>query len=724
MELNQLEDGVSHLNLYSNAKTELGRFCSNFTRSPIDTEDGHFESIEGYWGWLSFSEGNPRREEFRTVVGVAAKNLKNELLKNGDLGRLEFHFNQKIQDAIHLKFQKPEAKALLENNLELLKLPLVHYYYYHDNGIPKLVDVTNQYPEFIHAIQTEFQSFLQRRPSLFGISKGVICQQVNCQDVMGAGLAKVILEQYPEVASKYHESFQKNTKESLFGKVQLVQIGPELYVANIFSQFSYGNPQKSGKIYTNADRLVKAVNGICIKMNHLPVYLPHSKHMEGKEEYGIGCGYGGENWENLSKRFIDLHRENLHLLDTNLGIVHEFLEKSKMVGESILNSYTHDRPKHPIAIGVSEVGQKILQYQLDIAKKYQYQVLPIAIKEEALSIYLGNLPSEFLGAKREVKGGFEIEGKQQPLYLKNGIKIAEKYNRIVIGNYGAFFEIDKDDMRLSELSTQSGEEYRESESYKPKYLWKTVKDTNVKIYEQLGGVDYADYKPGKYYVSPYEVAGKEEMLEFGLPWSYQFSGFPMNKNEIQLFPNIEENLYKNRPIIFDTETTGFSPEKGEEVVQITLVNEMGQSILNTYLKPYCKTQWKQAQAIHHISPLMVQTSPHLDQYSDFLQTVFDKASVIVGHNVAFDVRFVEKCGKVTIDKKKTFDTMSCFKKEAPSLKHKLDDAVQYYCPEYYQTYKNGAHNSYYDTVATAKVYVAMMEKEKLFYMDCEQELGI
>ena len=147
-------------------------------------------------------------------------------------------------------------------------------------------------------------------------------------------------------------------------------------------------------------------------------------------------------------------------------------------------------------------------------------------------------------------------------------------------------------------------------------------------------------------------------------------------------------------------------------MQISITNENGEVILNTYLKPYHKTQWKDAQKVNHISPLMVSNAPHLDEYSDGLQDIFSKASVVVGHNVAFDLKFLEKYGKIKVDREKVFDTCKYFKKDEPSLKHTLADAINYYCPEAMKDYEKNAHNALYDTIATARVYSAMVEKEK------------
>ena len=43
-------DGMTHINVYSKGKTEIGRWLSNFAYSPIDLgNEGYFSSIEGYW---------------------------------------------------------------------------------------------------------------------------------------------------------------------------------------------------------------------------------------------------------------------------------------------------------------------------------------------------------------------------------------------------------------------------------------------------------------------------------------------------------------------------------------------------------------------------------------------------------------------------------------------------------------------------------------------------
>ena len=135
-----------------------------------------------------------------------------------------------------------------------------------------------------------------------------------------------------------------------------------------------------------------------------------------------------------------------------------------------------------------------LKFEADLAKKFGYRKLTPAYSEKVRKYYRENIP-EFLN----VNGGGE-------LYTLNGTKLCENYDRIVIGDYGAFIEYTEP---AFEYPVAKGQEYRINDPYyapRVKYEWYTVTDqSNIKIYKQKRGVTYADYKQGKYYVSVHEV---------------------------------------------------------------------------------------------------------------------------------------------------------------------------------------------------------------------------
>lgn len=88
------------------------------------------------------------------------------------------------------------------------------------------------------------------------------------------------------------------------------------------------------------------------------------------------------------------------------------------------------------------------------------------------------------------------------IFTPNNLLLANGYNRIVIGDYGAYIEC---------LSTQIViENIRQRWPGKPnrsvKYIWmEPIDGSEVKIYYQKRKVDYADYIPKRYYFNPSEI---------------------------------------------------------------------------------------------------------------------------------------------------------------------------------------------------------------------------
>lgn len=161
---------------------------------------------------------------------------------------------------------------------------------------------------------------------------------------------------------------------------------------------------------------------------------------------------------------------------------------------------------------ISEIGIKMLQMQDTLAKKYKYKLLPPNIGFAAMATYLKYLPEEFNDSTSYLNIGAYVKGKKSCIYTINDTLISEKYERIVIGHYGAFIEIADEDMNKLFVKIKEGQEYRINDpEYEKhvKYYWYTMNDgSDCKLYYQKKGVTYADYKPGFWYISPYEVLFK------------------------------------------------------------------------------------------------------------------------------------------------------------------------------------------------------------------------
>lgn len=87
--------------------------------------------------------------------------------------------------------------------------------------------------------------------------RGIIGHGVNCQGVMGSGVALAIRNKFPKAYEEY-KTLCDNTvdKRDLLGTVQLVQINADLYIANMFTQFTFGG---DGKKYAS----LQAVRDAC-----------------------------------------------------------------------------------------------------------------------------------------------------------------------------------------------------------------------------------------------------------------------------------------------------------------------------------------------------------------------------------------------------------------------------------------------------------------------------
>lgn len=148
--------------------------------------------------------------------------------------------------------------------------------------------------------------------NILDIPFGVICHQVNCQGVMGAGLAKQLLSKWPQVKQDYI-NFIENTKRQysyeytpkvLLGKVVYTRVSDSITVASIFGQENYG--RNRGIVYTDYYALetgIRLVVDTAIRNNLGPITVP----------FQIGCGLANGNWADVVTRIerIELERSTI-----------------------------------------------------------------------------------------------------------------------------------------------------------------------------------------------------------------------------------------------------------------------------------------------------------------------------------------------------------------------------------------------------------------------------
>ena len=151
----------------------------------------------------------------------------------------------------------------------------------------------------------------------------IICHQVNCQGVMGSGLAKQIRAKYPHVYTKYKELCNK-TKDSrdLLGTIQTISSSPEGMgngcifdvlptIVNVFGQNYYG----INGVYTDYNALRFEFRKISI----MPLTKNNWYNATIAMPFNIGCGLAGGKWDIVYEllqeefKYVDLELYKLDL---------------------------------------------------------------------------------------------------------------------------------------------------------------------------------------------------------------------------------------------------------------------------------------------------------------------------------------------------------------------------------------------------------------------------
>lgn len=150
---------------------------------------------------------------------------------------------------------------------------------------------------------TNGQMELITNMSILDVNHGIICQQVNCRGVMGAGLARKMRNKWPQVYSVYRQHYEEGKLR--VGNMHLVPInmgayGKFMLVANLCGQDGYGRDKR----YTDYIGLRKAL----LKLREwrivhheftgdaLPIYFPH----------GMSSTLAGGDWYLVRKIIEDV----------------------------------------------------------------------------------------------------------------------------------------------------------------------------------------------------------------------------------------------------------------------------------------------------------------------------------------------------------------------------------------------------------------------------------
>ncbi len=206
-------------------------------------------------------------------------------------------------------------------------------------------------------------------------------------------------------------------------------------------------------------------------------------------------------------------------------------------------------------------------------------------------------------------------------------------------------------------------------------------------------------------------ATPEERVELNVrdgdsrPEYYDFDLFDRPLGQVDLDRPLADLVYT----VFDTETTGLEPANGDEIIQIGALRVLNGRLLQQehfeqLVDPRCALKAASI-AIHGITDSMLLGKPTIDQVLPAFHD-FCADTVLVGHNVAFDMRFLEiKEAAIGVKfDQPVLDTLLLSAVAHPNQEsHSLEAIMQRLGIDIDQR-----HNALADATATAQVFVRLL----------------
>jgi DNA polymerase-3 subunit epsilon len=165
-----------------------------------------------------------------------------------------------------------------------------------------------------------------------------------------------------------------------------------------------------------------------------------------------------------------------------------------------------------------------------------------------------------------------------------------------------------------------------------------------------------------------------------------------------------------REIVFDTETTGLSPQSGDRIVEIGCVEMVNRCetgrVFHSYFNPG-RPMPTEAENVHGLSDRFLSDKPAFADVCEELLTFIGEAPMIA-HNAAFDFGFVNHelgtCGRPIVAMSRMVCTLVLARQKFPGAKHSLDALCTRFGVDRSQRIKHGA---LLDAQLLAQVYVEL-----------------
>jgi O-acetyl-ADP-ribose deacetylase (regulator of RNase III) len=146
--------------------------------------------------------------------------------------------------------------------------------------------------------------------NIFESGADVICHQVNCQGVMGSGIAKQVREKYPKVYTEYKKWCDIYSPKALLGKTQFIGTSgeydtPFIGIFNIFGQEKFGY---DGKCYTDYTALYRCFEKVKESLDKATIEIKPNYTIA--IPYLMACHRGGGDWNIVYKMIEEIFADS------------------------------------------------------------------------------------------------------------------------------------------------------------------------------------------------------------------------------------------------------------------------------------------------------------------------------------------------------------------------------------------------------------------------------